>query len=826
MYRRFCPVSELSFDLRVSKVAHTRDSQSILGYMVVPMQLRRLSSFFALTLIALCSCSLSGNAQTSRISQPIDSRRTTALKGNLHPMARAEFDQGALDPRQMIQRVTIFFDRTPAQKQALETLLKEQQDPASANYQKWLTPEQFADRFGISSADLNKVKDWLTGQGFSINEVARGRGWITFSGSAGQIASAFQTELHQYAVNGEVHYANATEPAIPSALSGVVAGVKSLDNFRPRPRLRLRKQVKADFTSSITGNKFVAPDDLARIYNLSGVYAAGLTGSGQKIAVMGQTDIKLTDIAAFRSAAGLSTNVPQVVLVPGSADPGVITDDLAEASLDVEWAGAVARSATIIYVNSKNGVFDSLQYAVNQNLAPVLSISYGDCEPNFSTSEVTFLTNLGQQANAQGQTLVTPSGDDGAADCDYSTTSTPVTSATHGLAVDIPAAMPYSTAIGGTTFSEETGTTYWNSTNNASNGSALYYIPEIAWNDTTFEIANGGSLSASGGGVSTLFTKPSWQVAAGVPTDGMRDVPDISFAASVDHEGYLICSNGDCVNGFRNTDTTLDVVGGTSVGVPIFAGMVALLNQKTGSAQGNVNPRLYALSAAAPYVYHDITSGDNKVPCTANSTGCPSSGFIGYSAGTGYDQVTGLGSVDVYNLVSNWSSIASADFGVEFFDNSLSITRGGSGTTQVIVHRYNGFSGTVALTCSIANVTNATCTVSPNSATPDAAVTLTIATTALSSLQHSPLLPKFPWWESAFGVAAFVGMGAGLRDKRRLLIGLLLLILVFGLASCGGGGGGSSTSKSTGSTGQTGTVTIQATSGSITHTVQLGLTVN
>jgi subtilase family serine protease len=784
------------------------------------------------SMLLLFSSSLSGQSQPERISQSIDSHRMSVVHGNVHPMVRAEVDQGALDPSQMLTRVTIFFQRTAIQQQALDTLLKEQQDPASPLYQKWVSPQQFAVQFGLGDTDLKQVKDWLIAQGFTINEVAKGHGWITFSGSAGQISSALQTELHQYAANGQVHFANATDPAIPSALSGVVAGFRGLNNFRPQRRTSLQRRLKPDFTSNVSGNHYVVPDDLARIYNLNGLYAAGIDGTGQKLAVLGQTDIKLTDIATFRSVSGLPANVPQVVLVPGSTDPGVVTDDLAEASLDVEWAGAVARNSQIIYVNSGNGALDALQYAVDQNLAPVLSLSYGDCEPNFSASDIMFFVNVGQQANAQGQTIVGPSGDEGATDCDYPSGTTPVTVASHGLAVDLPAGLPYVTGIGGTTFNEGSGS-YWNLTNNSSSGSALFYIPEIAWNDTTFEVANGGSLSASGGGASKQFAKPSWQVGAGVPNDGARDVPDVSFNGSLDHDGFIICSNGDCINGYRFTDSSLDVVGGTSVGVPVFAGILTLVNQKMKAAQGNVNPRLYALASSAPYVFHDVTSGDNKMPCTAGTTDCPNGGTIGYTAGTGYDLVTGLGSVDAYNLVNNWDAsqaLASADFGVSFFDTAnITLARGTSTALPLILQRRNGFNGTVTLTCAIATVTNATCTVSPNSVNPDGAVTVSIATTALAELR-SPASPAryLPWWESAFGVAAFVGLGCNRFSRKKVvLFGLLTMVFVLSLASCGGGGGSSSSnSGGGGTTAQTGTVTVTAASGSVSHTAQVSLTVN
>ena len=266
---------------------------------------------------------------------------------------------------------------------------------------------------------------------------------------------------------------------------------------------------------------------------MNGLYASGLDGSGQKIAIMGQTDINLNDIRAFRSASGLEPNDPEVVLVPGSSDPGTNKDDLGEANLDLEWAGAVARNAHLIYVNSNDGPFDSLQYTIDQNLAPVISISYGACEKSFAPQDISMLMALGQQATAQGITIVAASGDSGAADCDFN-----VRTATRGLAVDIPASLPYVTGMGGSQFQD--GANSWNPTNNALNGSALSYISETTWNDS----GNSNVLSAGGGGSSIYFTKPDWQVAPGVPDDQMRDVPDISLTASAQHVGYLICSLG------------------------------------------------------------------------------------------------------------------------------------------------------------------------------------------------------------------------------------------------------------------------------------------
>jgi subtilase family serine protease len=348
-----------------------------------------------------------------------------------------------------------------------------------------------------------------------------------------------------------------------------------------------------------------------------------------------------------------------VVLVPGVSDPGVVSADVNEASLDVEWSGAVAKNATIIFVNGgSNGVYNNaLPYAIDQNLAPVISLSYGNCEANWSSSSLQQFSVLAQQANTQGITILAASGDSGPADCDYSNSTTVVlTSATHGYAVDFPASLPYVTAMGGTEFNEG-AETYWlpaPGTTDVS-PSALSYIPEMVWNDTS--TTNG--LRAGGGGVSMVFAKPSWQVGI-TPNDGFRDVPDLSLNASPYHDAYLVCVQGSCANGYRlpandpSYPNGLTVAGGTSAGAPTTAGIVALINQQmnTPKGQGNINPILYSLTTTSPAAFHDIITGNNLVPCTAGSTDCPPGGQIGYTATIGYDLASGLGSYNAFNLVT------------------------------------------------------------------------------------------------------------------------------------------------------------------------------
>ena len=326
------------------------------------------------------------NRVYDRIVRKPAAESKTTVRGNVHPFARPRFDRGKLDPSFKMQRITIMFKPTDEQEAELNRLVEDQQNPASPNYHKWLTPEEFGNRFGLSPNDVDQIVSWLKAQGFTVNEVARTRRWVVFSGRARQVEAAFRTTMHQYAVEGHTFYANATDPVIPAEFADVVSGFRSLNNFRldPRPRVRhVDGTVSSNFTSSVSGNHYLTPADFATIYDLGGLYAGGFDGTGQTIAVMGQTNIQVSDIRAFRAASGLPPNDPQVVIVPGSSNPGFVNGDVEEAALDLEWSGAVGRNAQIIFVVSKNGVLDSLQYTINQNLAPVISISYGSCEARF-----------------------------------------------------------------------------------------------------------------------------------------------------------------------------------------------------------------------------------------------------------------------------------------------------------------------------------------------------------------------------------------------------------------------------------------------------------
>ena len=668
--------------------------------------------FFIVTLLS----PLTFAVQPDRIAGVIDSSQMVTLSRGVHPKAQLKYDQGLVEPSFRLNYVTLLTVPSASQKKALAKLVAEQQDPKSPNYHKWLTPEQYADRFGLSQGDVERIKTWLESQGLGITKVARARNWIVFNGTADQVQRAFQTQIHRYNVDGEMHFANATAPAIPAALSGIATGFRGLHDFRPKP-MGIRSAGARPFYNSSAFGDLVAPGDVKTIYGIDALYTQGIDGTGQKIAVAGQTDIFLEDIADFRSGFGLSainctTNSSGVITACNTSnfqyvqattsDPGVSPGDLSEADLDIEWSGAVARNAQIIYVNaaqSAGGAFDAYYDAIDNNRAPVISLSYGTCE-RFDSAEGFIDSDEAELAfgNSEGITIVNSSGDSGAAECDFNSKL-----AKNGLAVAYPASSPEVTGIGGTLlpYPSSYDGTHFGTINGPDGGTALGYISETVWNDDT-EIANFCQLnpsssfctsrgivdahtaqtalgiSSTGGGASNCFTtnvsgvctggfaQPSWQTVTVSGQAAVRFSPDVSLMASPNFPGFIFCTqlselnqagtgSGCAPGGVAGITSAVNnftsIIGGTSASAPVFAGMVALLNQYLGNANGlgNANPMLYQLAATAGSAFHDITVGNNKVYCTPSTPAgqptavqCPAAGVFGYSASTGYDLVTGL----------------------------------------------------------------------------------------------------------------------------------------------------------------------------------------
>jgi uncharacterized protein (TIGR03437 family) len=369
---------------------------------------------------------------------------------------------------------------------------------------------------------------------------------------------------------------------------------------------------------------------------------------------------------AYQAYFGLPTNPPVKLLIPGGTDPG-ITGDEAEADLDLEMTNAMAPNADIVFVYASN-VQNSANYAIDAAVAPVLSYSFSACELVQTSTAVAATQTMAQQASAEGITWLASSGDIGAAGCDAGAAVS-----AKGLSVMLPASVPEVTGVGGTTLAETATGVFWSSVNGGYGYSALSYIPETGWNDTS----KVGHLAASGGGMSIFFPKPVWQTGPGVLGLNVRFVPDLSLSASPQHDPYFIISNG-----------TNSLNGGTSAATPVFAGMVLLMNQYLGTnGLGNINPGLYQLASnplnvcttnnlTSGCVFHDIQTGTNIVPCAAGAGGCVN-GILGYSAGPGYDMVTGLGSVDAADLTVAWQAANQPTLtqifnGASFVDTGLS----------------------------------------------------------------------------------------------------------------------------------------------------------
>ncbi len=761
---------------------------------------------------------------TDRATKEIDSRSVVSLSGTVNPHAIAQYDMGRVNAGTKIRGVTMYFKPTAEQKSDLDALVKAQQTPGSSNYHKWLSPEEYASRFGLSDNDLAKVQSWLEQQGFSVDRVANSHNSISFSGTIAQVEAAFQTEIHNYNIDDQTHFANATPISVPAALSGIVLSVRNLDDFRPKPHVRIRpaqsSKVSPNFTSSQSGDHYLTPKDVATIYDINAVFNAGYTGTGQSIAVVGQSEISVSDIENFQSAAGLTVKDPTLVLVPGTGTAAVSSGDEAESDLDLEYSGGIAKGATIylVYVgnNSNYSVWDSLQFAVDTKIAQIISMSYGGCEPDLSSSDYSTLEAIMEQGASQGQSVIVSSGDAGSSACyaDLTSNATP-TSTEEELAVNYPASSAYVTAMGGTEFPADdvssSNTTYWESASSSDVVStAKSYIPEQVWNDDSATVgANDGAeyaLSSGGGGTSTLTARPSWQSGVtGIPSGNYRLVPDISLDSSPNNAGYLYCSSdstatgitGSCSSGFRDSsEEYLTVAGGTSFAAPIFAGMLALINQKENSTgQGLINSTLYTLAAnSTTYAsaFHDITSGSNE--CTAGSSYCSSAGESEYPATTGYDEASGLGSVDLYNLLSAWPSSSGASIEASATSISAASSTPSSGARDVI-----------------------TITVAPESSsittTPTGTLTVTVdGTTETSSLALSSGSATYTFSSTTSGSHVITATYSG---NSTFAASTGTAIVTIGSSSAtGSGGSGSTTVTVTPSGGYTGTVDLSLSTSS------------
>ncbi len=701
------------------------------------------SALFWVTVAILCMSALvaQGLAQGERqphplITERVEESRLITLAGNQRPEARAENDRGPAADSTPMEHMLLQLRRAPEQEQALAELIEQLHTPGSPNFHRWLTPQEFGERFGPAQEDLATIAGWLESHGLAVNVIYPSGMLIDFSGTAGQVRQAFHTPIHHLEVNGVRHIANMAEPQIPAALAAAVHGVVSLHDFSPHTMRTPRAEYT--FTSGGSTLQAVVPADLATIYNLNPLFNAGISGQGQTVVVIEDSDVfNPADWSTFRSTFGLSGftsgSFTQVHPAPPSgsnncSDPGV-TGDEGEAILDAEYASAAAPSAAIQVASCRNrttfGGLIAFQNLINGSSPPaIVSISYGECEAaNGATANAAYKSAY-QQAVAEGVSVFVSSGDEGAASCDAGAST-----ATHGIGVSALASTPYDVAVGGTDFGDTfagSNSTYWNSTNTASFGSAKSYIPEIPWNNScasvlvaTYRSGSGttygtngycnttdgqhhlttvagsggpsgcatGTPSTSGvvSGSCAGYAKPSWQSVFGNPSDGVRDIPDVSlFAANGLWRHYFIYCDSDTGNGgvaCTGAPSGWSGAGGTSFSSPIMAGIQALVNQRAGGRQGNPNPVYYSLAAseygasgnsscnstlgngvAGSCIFYDVTQGDMDVNCTGSNNCYLPSGTNGvlstsnssyspaFTAAPGWDFTTGIGTVNAVNL--------------------------------------------------------------------------------------------------------------------------------------------------------------------------------
>ncbi|MFI5097499.1 MAG: Ig-like domain repeat protein, partial [Candidatus Acidiferrales bacterium] len=676
-----------------------------------------------------------------QLSKSIDDAGYLRIDHSQPLLATPANDVGRVEAGRAMQRMLLVLSPAAEQQNQLKQLLDDQQNRKSPQYHRWLSASEFAAKFGVADADVEKAKQWLQGRGFTVAQIAKGRRWVEFSGTSQQVESAFQTELHYYKVGEQKYVANATDIAIPNALAEISGGVVSLNSFGKRPPRRIVAGTTGSGPATLHGGLrpqltytgatnayYVAPGDFAAIYNTKPLLSSGIDGTGVAIAVTAQSQFELTDVQTFRQIFKLGTNDPNILVVgpyPGFSNP----TDAEEALLDTEWAGAVAPGATIDVViagstDTTSGVDLAAAYAIDNEIAPILTYTYGGCEAALGPTGNAFYNVLWQQAAAEGITVLVAAGDNGAAGCDNPNSGLP---ASHGFAVNGAAATPYNMAVGGTQFADQGNeATYWNTTDASDYSSAIGYIPEAAWNDscdpwqaasaTNCLYGNGNfSLLAGGGGASSVYTKPPWQTGTGVPADGARDVPDVALAAGSGHDNIVYCTSHvgagpACQIDGQNNLVGLTLVGGTSAATPAMAGILALVEQQNGVLQGQVNYVLYQLAqnqscdasqqtnptAQNSCVFYDVTAGSNAVPCAGGTLGCSSTqsgvnGFLnGQSAGTGYDLATGLGSVNAANLASNWKNASFAGSQTSMQASSASFVHGTSVNVSGMVAPANG----------------------------------------------------------------------------------------------------------------------------------------
>ncbi|MGA3160553.1 MAG: S53 family peptidase [Terracidiphilus sp.] len=823
----------------------------------------RLSLAFRPMLFLLAAVVFAGvalSAQTPlRITRGVDATQARALPDHHPSWANPANSKGLLPAEQALNPMTLVLARSPEQESAFENFLADQQNPASPEYHHWLTPAEVGERFGLADQDISTLSGWLQSQGLRINWVSPSKVFIGFSGTAANLGRAFQTEFHSYNVNGVERVSVSSDPMIPEALLPAIKAIDGLYTVENRPAYHAGAgQSNTPAENSNSGNHYITPADFAVLYDLP----LSLTGAGQTIGIVGRAHTDFADFSNFRSLTG-STFANPTEVVPsafGGVDPGpavtsctspcTAPDDQVEATLDVLRAGSTAPGANLLLVidtTASGDIEADAQYLVQTTPVPakVMNISFGKCESTAGPSKVNTWNTLFQQAAGEGISVFVCSGDSGASECDTYFATPPASPAANSP--NYICSSGYATCVGGTEFNDASNpSTYWSSSNGTDLLSALSYIPEGAWNEPLTS-SSSPQAAASGGGVSAVIATPSWQTGTGVPSARTgRYTPDIAFS-SAGHDGYFAClaaAGNSCVAG-TGGGYTFEYFYGTSAAAPSMAGIAALLNQKQGTAQGNLNPQLYPLAARVPAAFHDVTvasSGvtncsistpsmcNNSIPSSTGLTG----GQQGYLVTTGYDEVTGLGSLDVQVFIDNFLPAGDVTPTVTVSGTTVSVTPGATtgNISTITVTPANGFTGSVALTAAITSSPSGAQyapTLSFGSTSPvtitgatAATATLTVSTTAASysELVYPMHRGGVPWYGAGTALACLLFFGIPARRRSwRIMFGMLgfLLIVTGGVLACGSGGsGGGGGTSIPGTTAGAYTVTITCTSSGTT----------
>lgn len=638
-----------------------------------------LSIAFLVLFAFVLACSVPVSAQTNAlrrrlITQNVDERSLVKLAGNTRPEMNALNDRGPVSGDLQLNHMYLLLNRSPEQEQAAENLVNQLHDEKSPMYHQWLTSDQVAERFGPSEEDVTAVSDWLEFHGFTVHGVYRSNGVIDFSGPASAIREAFHTEIHNLMVNGKPHIANASDPSIPAALAPAVHGVVSMNDFRPHKNVLPRRT----FTTS-TGELALVPGDLATIYNINPLYARGVSGQGQTVVVLEDTDLfnYPGDWLTFRKTFGLAqkqfaqASLTQIHPQPSKsafnggtcADPGINGDD-DEAAVDVEWASAAAPSAAIVLASCADTDANFGGYIAMQNLLTnghrppaIISISYGESESFLGSSFNAYINQLYQLAVFEGVSVFVSSGDAGADTSDQFAEA-----AEGGINTSGFATTPNNVAVGGTDFGDtflNANSSYWSATNGPFFNSALSYIPEIPWNDSCasqlitlalgftqsygpsgscnsavgeefFLGVVGGSGGPSGcaygtptisgvvGGNCRGYRKPLFQsFVYGNPADGVRDVPDVSLFAGNGVWGhyYVICYS-DTTPGSFGTPCVGDPTNWAGGGGTSFAAPIMA------GIQAMINQTSEAYQGNPDFVYYLLAASEYgfKGSSNCNST--------------------------------------------------------------------------------------------------------------------------------------------------------------------------------------------------------------